>query len=228
MSDFSESESEVQEWMFLSDIMSGLMLLFLAISVVFLGNIGKGAVIAGAREGLGEIMCNQSSLPDEVPCDSTNLTWEFPSDSVNFAQGSDTLTPYFRETLRNVFPDLIRKLTAENYQCFVKGIRIEGHTNDVWQDQTGIEAYSSNMRLSQRRAASVFDVLVLLDESTKNWVWLESRLTPNGLSSSAPVKDSTGTVDNEASRRVVLRIELIGKLEEAGENGEDDQCLVGQ
>jgi outer membrane protein OmpA-like peptidoglycan-associated protein len=84
------------------------------------------------------------------------------------------------------------------------------------------------MRLSQRRAASVFDVLVLLDESTKNWVWLKSRLTPNGLSSSAPVKDSTGTVDNEASRRVVLRIELIGKLEEAGENGEDDQCLVGQ
>ena len=214
MSDFNESEYEVQEWMSLSDIMSGLMLLFLAISVVFLGNIGKGAVIAGAREGLGEIMCNQSSLPDEVTCDSINLTWKFPGDSVNFAQGSDTLTPYFRATLSDVFPELIRKLTAENYRCFVKGIRIEGHTNDVWEDQTGIEAYSLNMRLSQARAASVFDVLVRLDESKNNWEWLEPRLTPNGLSSSALATDSTGRVDNEASRRVVLRIELISKLEE--------------
>jgi outer membrane protein OmpA-like peptidoglycan-associated protein len=214
MSDFSESESEVQEWMSLSDIMSGLMLLFLAISVVFLGNIGQGAVLVGAVGGIGNIMCNSSSLPDEVTCDSTSLTWEFPGDSVNFAQGSDTLTPYFEATLRNAFPDLLRKLTAENYDCFVKGIRIEGHTNNVWQGQTGIEAYSLNMRLSQARAASVFDVLVLLDESKNNWAWLEPRLTPNGLSSSAPAMDSTGRVDNEASRRVVLRIEVISKLEE--------------
>jgi outer membrane protein OmpA-like peptidoglycan-associated protein len=214
MSDFNESEYEVQEWMSLSDIMSGLMLLFLAISVVFLGNIGQGAVLVGAVGGIGNIMCNSSSLPDEVTCDSTSLTWEFPGDSVNFAQGSDTLTPYFEATLRNAFPDLLRKLTAENYDCFVKGIRIEGHTNNVWQGQTGIEAYSLNMRLSQARAASVFDVLVLLDESKKNWAWLEPRLTPNGLSSSAPVMNSTGRVDNEASRRVVLRIEVISKLEE--------------
>jgi len=219
MSDFSESESEVQEWMFLSDIMSGLMLLFFAISVVFLGNIGMDGVIQGKGKEIGNVMCRESSLPNEVKCDSVNLTWEFPGDSVNFAQGSDTLTPYFRATLGDVFPELIRKLTAENHWCFVKGIRIEGHTNDVWEDQTGIEAYSLNMRLSQARAASVFDVLVRLDESKNNWEWLEPKLTPNGLSSSALATDSTGQVDNQASRRVVLRIELISNPEEVGDNG---------
>ena len=228
MSDFDESEFEAQEWKSLSDIMSGLMLLFLAIALVFLGNIGQGDPMAEIRANVGGFLCNSSSLPGNVRCDSTNLTWAFPSDSVNFAQGSDTVTPYFRETLGNIFPALIRQLTAENCRRFIKGIRIEGHTNEVWQDQTGIDAYISNMRLSQARAWSVFDVLARLDESVNNWDWLEPKLTPNGLSSSDLVIDSNDTVDNEASRRVVLRIEMIGKLEEAGENGEDDQCLVGQ
>ena len=128
------------------------------------------------------------------------------------------------KALLNAFiPVYVRTLMSKENEGYVGEIIIEGHT-----DTSG--TYLHNLALSQERALAVASYclgseMTGLTQSEKQM--LESILTANGRSESDPVYAADGTVDMEASRRVVFKFrmkdsEMIDQMSEILEGRQED------
>lgn len=100
----------------------------------------------------------------------------------------------------------MRIITSDTYREDIAEVRIEGHTSSGWLGQTEDEAYILNMGLSQERTRSTLAYVLNLPEVSNQRAWLKEHMTANGLSSSKPVLDNTGSEDSERSRRVEFRL----------------------
>ena len=219
MSVFSKKTYEEQEWISLADLMSGLMLLFLAIAVFYMLALTRSAAGVMQVEGeLGPAICGafeRDSLRSQVPwnavCDAETLTVRFENPEVLFESGRSDLTDEFKEILNGFFPGFLRELNSERYQDRITEIGIEGHTSSDWglgTDQLleGLEAYEANMALSQARSLSVLSYLARLEVSETVWdSWLRERITANGFSS-ARIIAPNGREDRDRSRRVEFSV----------------------
>ena len=217
MSVFPPSLSENDEWVSVSDLMSGIMLIFLAIAVFFMIQIEKTrgdlANIAVLYEELqtglygqlqSEFAADLESWNAEI--DSMTLSVRFLEQEVLFEAGEAELNEQFTTILADFFPRYVGVLTKADYRDHISEVRIEGHTSSDWIDLDGLEAYEANMRLSQERTRTVLGFVVRLPGVRDVWdSWLRERLTANGLSSSKLVV--VGNVeDRDQSRRVEFRI----------------------
>ena len=109
------------------------------------------------------------------------------------------------KALLNAFlPVYIRTLMSEENEGYVGEIIIEGHT-----DTSG--SYLHNLALSQERALAVAEYCLgpEMTELTSAEKQMPQRiLTANGRSYADPVYKADGTVDMEASRRVVFKFRM--------------------
>jgi outer membrane protein OmpA-like peptidoglycan-associated protein len=214
---FPSGKPEGDEWISISDLMSGLMLVFLAIAVFFMIQIqnDKGDLenIAVLYEELQTGLYQE--LQDEfsqdlarwnAEIDSTTLSMRFLEREVLFDPGRAELNEQFTAILTDFFPRYVGVLTGAEYRDHITEVRIEGHTSSDWLDLEGLEAYEANMRLSQERTRTVLSYVVRLPGVQDVWdSWLKERLTANGLSSSKLVV--VGDVeDRDRSRRVEFRV----------------------
>jgi outer membrane protein OmpA-like peptidoglycan-associated protein len=217
MSVFPSGQSEGDEWISVSDLMSGLMLVFLAIAVFFMiqiqndkGDLENIAVLyeelqTGLYEQLQEEF-SQDLAHWNAEIDSTTLSMRFLEREILFEPGRAELNEQFTAILADFFPRYVGVLTSDEYRDHITGVRIEGHTSSDWIDLVGLEAYEANMRLSQERTRTVLSYVVRLPGVEDVWdSWLRERLTANGLSSSKLVL--VGDVeDPDRSRRVEFRV----------------------
>tara|TARA_Y100000588_G_scaffold381270_1_gene466639 strand:+ start:250 stop:969 length:720 start_codon:yes stop_codon:yes gene_type:complete len=217
MTVFRPSEPGDQEWISIADLMSGLMLVFLAIAVFFMvqieqdqEEIRKPAVLYDSLQtGLFEKLQSEFSGDFEnwnAELDPTTLAFRFREEEVLFEPGRDELSEEFRNILTDFFPRYVDVLMGDSYRDHIEEVRIEGHTSSDWKRLEGLEAYEENMRLSHERTLSVLSFVVRLPGLENTWdSWLRPRLTANGLSSSQLVR--VGGVENrEQSRRVEFRV----------------------
>ena len=231
MSVFPSGRSEGDEWVSVSDLMSGLMLVFLAIAVFFMIQIEKdkgdleniAVLYEELQTGLYEQLQSEFSedLADwNAEIDSTTLSVRFLEREVLFEPGRAELNEQFMTILADFFPRYVGVLTGDDYQDHIKEVRIEGHTSSDWIDLDGLEAYEANMRLSQERTRTVLGFVVRLPGVEDVWdSWLRERLTANGLSSSRLVV--VGDVeDRDQSRRVEFRVRT-----DAEEQARKTPCL---
>jgi len=200
------SSHEEAQWISLSDLMTGLMMLFMPIAVAFMLKVQ--AEEARAR--------NEAQLYREIRQDlykdlymefkdrltvwnavfNQNLTLTFRGPEVLFDTGKTDLKPRFKQILQDFFPRYVRIITLPKYKTSIQEIRIEGHTSSDWNGATGTEeAYFENMELSHK-----------LPDVQKEIDWLRSNVTANGLSSSHLILKPDGTEDIDRSRRVDFRI----------------------
>jgi outer membrane protein OmpA-like peptidoglycan-associated protein len=205
------------EWISVSDLMSGLMLVFLAIAVFFMvrvenekADLENVAVLYDEiRAGLYQDLQNEFSQDLEhwnAEIDSTTLSVRFKEPDVYFAPGSAKLRPAFEEVLSDFFPRYLQVLTGPSYRDHITEVRIEGHTSSDWKDLSGLAAYEQNLILSQARTRTVVSYVVRLEGVLDKWEgWLRPRLTANGLSSGRPIMRE-GVEDRERSRRVEFRV----------------------
>ena len=109
------------------------------------------------------------------------------------------------KALLNAFlPVYIRTLMSEENEGYVGEIIIEGHT-----DTSG--SYLHNLALSQERALAVVEYCLgpeMTDLTGEEKRMLQRILTANGRSYADPVYKADGTVDMEASRRVVFKFRM--------------------
>ena len=128
------------------------------------------------------------------------------------------------KALHNAFiPVYIRTLMSEENDDYVAEIIIEGHT-----DTDG--TYLNNLALSQERALAVVTYCLsseMTGLSNAEKEVLQSIITANGRSYSDPVYAADGTVDKEASRRVVFKFrmkdsEMIDQMSEILEGQQED------
>ena len=213
--------------------MTGLMMLFLLIAVVFMAKMeaetakvkNVAVVYDQMREDLYKDLLAEfrSDLPRWKAVLSKDLTIRFEEPDVLFETGSAGLKPRFVEILDDFFPRYVRIIDGEKYRNSIDEIRIEGHTSSVWNSLVGgDDAYFRNMKLSQERTRTTLEYVLLLPTVSEQRAWLTGKLTANGLSSSRLVFNPDGTENPIASQRVEFRVrtdaeERIGEILKAAQ-----------
>lgn len=180
----------------LSDVMTGLMIIFLFIAVSYMVEVKKKD--AQIDEVLVAYAQTKEDLYQEIQKElgrnfknwqvefDKDLSVKFTNPDILFASGSAEINPYFSQILNDFLPRYFQILSQEKYKGKIAEIRIEGHTDDTPTYHYGKDAYIGNVVLSQMRSASVLDFFrntnyfKNLAENKKKE--LEFLLTANGLS----------------------------------------------
>lgn len=219
---FSTSEQDTEEqWISISDMMAGLMVIFLFIAISYMLHI------RAEKEKIEQIAVTYEKLQSELYSDfekefandlnqwnaildRQTLSVRFKEPEVLFAQGQAEVRPAFKLILDDFFPRYIQILRQRKYKEDVAEIRIEGHTSSEWFAGVDAEnAYIRNMELSQGRTRSVLEYVLQIPTINLNEEgrgWLKRVLTANGLSSSKLVTFADGSENRAESRRVEFRV----------------------
>ncbi|WP_396588869.1 OmpA family protein [Bermanella sp. R86510] len=204
-------------WVAVSDLMAGLMMVFLLISVVFMIHVEwqrkKITDVAILYDTL-RTQLYQDLLAEFAP-DLPNwgaeldedLTFRFNKTELLFERGESDLNPQFQNILSDFFPRYLKIITQEKYRDDILEVRIEGHTSSGWlgaNDED--EAYINNMELSQARTRSTLAYLLNLQPVQDEKTWLKDYLTANGLSSAKVIINASGIENEDRSRRVEFKV----------------------
>lgn len=195
------SESE-EHWVSTSDMMTGLMLIFLFLAISYTLNVhhktNRVRVILDNYKNLKDELARELQNEfrgDEIKKRQFDVNWEgyLHMDTLEigfqhpFEVGSMIVPEDFKRMLTDFFPRYIELLTEGDYKTEIDGIRIEGHTSSEWKDEVSIDvAFMNNMALSQNRARNVLDYVLEIKDPriSDNKIWLKKTVTANGLSSS--------------------------------------------
>ena len=204
-------------WVAVSDLMAGLMMVFILISIVFMVNVeterNRIQDVAILYDHLRQKL--YQDLNDEFEHDmprwgaelSKDLTFRFNNSEILFDNGEAILKQKFEDILSDFFPRYMKIITRPEYYDDILEVRIEGHTSSGWFGASSDDdAYIRNMNLSQARTRSTLGFLMALPDVKENKKWLKQYLTANGLSSAKVIRDESGVEDPERSRRVEFKL----------------------
>jgi outer membrane protein OmpA-like peptidoglycan-associated protein len=208
----ANGEDSGEHWLSISDLMAGLMMVFLFIAIVFMLKTEKESqkikdVAVAYQENQVAIF---NALVDEfkgdlnkwgADIDKETLSFNFTSPDVLFANNETKLSPAYKTILSDFFPRYIEVLKP--FRDSLDEVRIEGHTSSAGLRNSNIQqAYFYNMRLSQGRTRSVLEYGYSLMPEEAGWI--TSRVAAVGFSSSRLIKIN-GIEDPDKSRRVSFR-----------------------
>ncbi len=211
------SKDDGEHWLSVSDLMSGLMIVFLFIAIAFMRHtqnekkkIEDVAVAYQQNQVAIFNELNQEFAQDlakwKASIDRETLSFQFNAPEVLFETGSSSLNGQFKAILDSFIPRYLKVL--EKFRGSIDEVRIEGHTSSEWDDKTSSDlAYFKNMELSQDRTRSVLDYAYFntaIDATKREWI--KGSFAAVGLSSSRLKKDAQGQEDRERSRRVSFRV----------------------
>lgn len=214
-------------WISFSDIMTGLMVIFMFIAIAYISQVNKSQ--SERDELFEEFKKTKEDLYNEL--DSTfhddfkdwnveldrDLSIKFTNPDILFESNEWVLKPRFQSILEEFLPPYFDIILKDKYRDRIAEIRIEGHTDDIPAYTYDSDAYIGNVKLSQRRAAEVLKFFRTMDYyqglSRKKEADLKFWLTANGLSYGRTLdsnKELTRTsgrrIDRDLSRRVEFRI----------------------
>lgn len=213
--------------MSVSDLMTGLMVIFLFIAVAYMIQVKENQNV------LTDYVETKTKLHDKLVSEfkddskrwemsiGKDLSMKFNNPTVLFAQGSATLTPGFKKILNQFIPKYLDILLKDSLRSHIQEIRIEGHTDNVPYPQYHPQPFIANAILSQQRALSVLMYITPFFEKypVDERRLLEYWFTANGLSYGkalnkegdyALVSSKDKVIDKEKSRRVEFRIITTG------------------
>lgn len=221
------SQYKDEQWIYISDMMAGLMIIFLFVSIQLLENINTKI---GDYERSRSTICKElenlkSELESEFDTDAEQWEMEVCDDRVNikfeeksdvqinksyvlFDSGKQSLTPKFREILNSFLPRLLRMMIKHKQS--IDGLRIDGHADSRGYDNLDDKGdYIENTKLSQGRSISVLTHLLRKIDRPEYSRWEDFKITAHGLSSTAPKMKEGGEGENyNLSRRVEFKIVL--------------------
>lgn len=200
-------------WIPLSDLMTGLMMIFMLLTAMFMLRVEQTTtlIVQEHEKTKAELV---RALQDTFSKDLKqwdaeflgDMTLRFKNPNVMFATGKSELKPEFQKILKSFIPRYISIITDSKFKSAIKEIRVEGHTSAFWSGSSKEEAYFRNMELSQSRTRATLEFILKIPEIKTHTNWIKSNLTANGLSSSKPVLKTNGEADDLASQRVEFRI----------------------
>ena len=146
---------------------------------------------------------NLSNVGQRVTVDRKTGAVTFES-SVLFDTGKNEIKDAGKAALNSCIPVYIHTLLSDEYRDYVGEIIVEGHTDTTGQ-------YLNNLALSQQRALAVAtyclsDEMTGLSDADKET--FKSILTANGRADADPIYNADGTVNMDASRRVVIKFRM--------------------
>jgi outer membrane protein OmpA-like peptidoglycan-associated protein len=222
-----KTNSQDSNWISFSDMMTGLMVIFMFIAISYILEVQKKQ--QERDEIFEEFKATKEELYAELEKEFKNdfKSWEveldkdlsikFTNPDVLFQSGKSNIRPNFAQILNQFLPRYFNILLQSKYTEKIAEIRIEGHTDAVPAPQYDPDPYIGNVKLSQLRSAEVLkhfrnmDYYAGLSDSTE--LKLQFWLTANGLSFGRTLDSqkqlttiSGKSVNNEFSRRVEFKI----------------------
>lgn len=217
-------------------MMTGLMMVFLFISIAFMQQIGaeKQAVkdialtYTSYQEDLHESLVNEfehdlSRWNAEILKDTTI---RFNEPDVLFDEGSKEIKPRFQTVLNEFFPRYIKLLAGDKFRSNIEEVRIEGHTSSTWKESKDIEErYLNNALLSQQRSFTILNYCFRVPQIIDYQPWLTKVLRANGLAFANPILID-GNEEPSRSRRVEFKVkskadekirEIINTFQQSGQ-----------
>ncbi len=209
--------NEEDQWISLSDLMTGLMMIFMLIAIAYMMKVESqtskvkqvSELYDDMREEIYQDLMHEfgKDLPVWDAEITKDLQVRFKNPNILFDTGKDVLKPQFQGILADFFPRYVRIITAAKYDGTIQEVRIEGHTSSQWSTSvTPEEAYFKNMELSQSRTRTALRFVMGLPEVGNETNWLRKHVTANGLSSSHPIMSGDGSEDIVRSQRVEFHI----------------------
>ena len=201
-----------EHWLTVSDLMAGLMMVFLFIAIVFMMNTQKendkikDVAVAYQQNQVAIYEALQTEFKDDLnkwgaTIDKETLAFSFQSPDVLFANNETALSEAYKKILNDFFPRYIDVLRP--YRESLNEIRIEGHTSSAGlRGATEAQAYFYNMRLSQGRTRAVLEYAYALMPNES--AWIKANIAAVGFSSSRLIMKD-GMEDAAQSRRVSFR-----------------------
>lgn len=172
----------------------------------------QAALLAAQQTQIDKLVGMRSKIIEElrdalskqgqaVSVDKNTGAVEFKG-AVLFDTARNELKDSGKALLDAIIPAYVRILMSRENAAYIGEIIIEGHT-----DTSG--SYLVNLELSQERALAVARYCMEMPGlSASERLKLQSILTANGRSYADPVYRSDGSVDMEASRRVVFKFRM--------------------
>lgn len=228
----NRSEDEDSQWLPVSDLMSGLMVLFLFIAISLILQVNE--MMFKVKEVVKVHQSNEEKLyldlfsefKEDLPkwgadIDKKSLTVTFKSPELLFETGRSDLKPLYQAILSDFFPRYLKVIYS--HKEIINEIRIEGHTSSEWGTAESPDiAYFENMRLSQDRTRAVLQFVYHIESVRSYQSWIKENLAAVGLSSAKIIKDEYQQENKDASKRVTFRIitnadEQINKIQEVNQ-----------
>jgi outer membrane protein OmpA-like peptidoglycan-associated protein len=213
----SKSSDDSEHWLTVSDLMAGLMMVFLFIAIAFMRHVSverdkiKDVAVAYQENQVAIYDSLEKEFADDLEAwrasiDKETLSFQFNSPEVLFDLGESTLEPDFESILVDFIPRYLKVL--EGFKENISEVRIEGHTSSEWGAGTHQDdAYFFNMTLSQNRTRSVLNFAYLKTSLSKaQQDWVKSSFAAVGLASSKLKFNLDGSENKEQSRRVSFRV----------------------
>ena len=209
------------QWISISDMMAGIMMIFLLITVSFMLITQKAQEdlrvqnqkLLEINEAMSSIAKDYSDLRQELyeallkEFGKDLKVWDASIDEDNTIRFNepevlfDIGAKQVKKRLDDFFPRYVKILALEKFQNSIEEIRIEGHTSQVWfAANTLEERYLGNAELSQARALEVLKYCFNLKSINSYKEWLVKVFRANGLSFAKPLED------DDKSRRVEFRV----------------------
>ena len=221
---FPRQTEQNESWITVSDLMAGLMMVFLVIAVIYAKDSEerRGPVERAVKNWIDVETQIYVALKREFRRDlwkwnaeieKETLTIRFRSPDILFESGDAELTPYFQAVLDDFIPRYL-ELLYSRFEEPIEEIRIEGHTSSEWFDaETQEQAFILNMALSQARTRAVLSHALQTESLHHLTSWIVKTVSANGLSSARLVVFN-GIEDKTRSRRVefVIRTNAKRKL----------------
>ena len=149
-------------WMSVSDLMTGLMVIFLFVSIAYMVRAQK--LIQQRKQELTEYVDTKNKLYDElhetfkqqigndVLAINNDLSMRFAKAESLFDNGQWNVSARFENTLEDVIPVYMNVLLHDSLRTHIKEIRVEGHTDTKPFGRTDSDPYLSNLDLSQKHS----------------------------------------------------------------------------
>ena len=151
--------SEDEHWLSVSDLMAGLMVIFLFIAITYIRPIVeiqskiRNIVVAWKDSEVEIYDALKKEFKDDLPrwraeLDRTTLSLRFKAPDVLFDSATAVLKHEFKRILDDFFPRYLNVL--HQFKDAIAEVRLEGHTSSEWEGaNTKDVAYFMNMELSQ-------------------------------------------------------------------------------
>lgn len=210
-------------WMSVSDLMTGLMVIFLFIAIAYMIRVRddiseykdiKDEIYSRLKDKFSDLEIANGDVSV-----SPDLSLRFLKATTQFPSGESALPHCFEMVLDSVMPKYLDVLVCLNdtLKGHLVEIRIEGHTDDAGFPAINKDPYRANLILSQERARNVLfhilDIIAQADYDEADKLLLQHLMTANGYSYSkaldADGNEIYGTknvIDKGKSRRVEIRI----------------------
>lgn len=208
--------ADEDHWLSVSDLMAGLMIVFMFISVAMMHFVRierdriKEIAIAYRDTQVSLLDDLQSEFEDDLTkwgaeIDPKTLEVRFLDPEMLFESGRADIRRPFRAVLDDFVPRYYKIILK--YRGKIEEVRIEGHTSSDWAAGVSVgDAYFNNMALAQSRTREVLRYSYGLAHGSDEQKWVREKIAAVGFSSSRPILRDDGSEDVYRSRRVAFRV----------------------